>query len=420
MKHHCSWRRGLLVLAVALVVTGGLVASADAITFNYSNQGGFTFGTETSTDFTLTVFGPGASGLRFFGPQPDNNPPLPVGPQYSTIGWGGATAENHDPSSETLVNPIGQASTSALKIETLAGTISDNGVPQNVALLTHQNANIFPRFLNTVVIDTILRLTDGATPVNIGSGETNSVAIRLFETNNTTACDPDIQIDPGGGGIPCSDYFVFPLVGLFTPLTFNHLGVNYTLKFGLTPLGGTIFETVDCANPAAGPVDPNTFGGALCGRIRTAEASTNQILITMSLTSVTPPVSACPRTQGFWKNHRDAVLDALEGIGFLVVGGQNYTADQLITILQTPPKKGNATYILVHQLIATKLNLLTGSDSAPILATVLAADALLAGLPTPLAFVQASTPLGQQMTALATTLDNYNNGANTPTCTGPR
>ena len=30
------------------------------------------------------------------------------------------------------------------------------------------------------------------------------------------------------------------------------------------------------------------------------------------------------------------------------------------------------------------------------------------------------TTLGAQMIALATTLDNYNNGANTPTCTGPR
>jgi hypothetical protein len=103
-----------------------------------------------------------------------------------------------------------------------------------------------------------------------------------------------------------------------------------------------------------------------------------------------------------------------------VVGGQNYTADQLIEILKTPPKKGNATLILAHQLIATKLNLLTGSDPGPISATVLAADAVLAGLPTPLAFVQAGTTLGAEMTALATTLDNYNNGANTPTCVGPR
>ena len=413
-----TWCRTLLALVTGVAVMGALAGSASAITFNYSQQGGFTFGTETSTDFTLTVFGPGGSGIRFFGEQPDNSPPLPAGPQYSTLGWGGSTAA----SSVTLVDPIGQAATSALRVEALSGQINDDGVPVPIALLTHQNSSIQPRFLKSVTIDTLLQFLDGATPVNIGAGAIGSVPVTLFETNNATACDPDIQIDvpPGSGGVPCSDYFVFPLTGFFTPLTFSHLGVSYTVNFNLTPLGGTIFELVDCNDPGGSPVDPNTFAGSLCGRIRTAEGSTNQILITMSLTSEAPPSTACPRTQGFWKNHLAAVNDALEGIGFLVVGGQNLTAAQLISILQTPPKKGDATLILAHQLIATKLNLLTGSDPAPILATVLAADALLAGLNPPFSFVHASTTLGQQMVNLASTLNSYNNGANTPNCIGPK
>jgi len=403
----------MMGLIAVVVLTVGLVGVASAITFDYSQGGGFTFGTETGTDFTSAVFGPFfGTGLRFFDEQPDNSPPLPVGPQYSALGWGGSAANT----TVTLVDPIGQANTSALKVETLSGQISDDGVPKGIALLTHQNSSILPRFLNSVTIDTLLRFLDGATPVNIGAGAVGSVPVTLVETNNSQACDPDIQI----GAVPCTDYFIFPLTGFFTPLTFSHLGVSYTVTFNLTPLAGTIFEPVDCADPAGPPVDPNTFAGSLCGRIRTAEGSTNQILITMALTSEAPPATACPRTQGFWKNHLAAVDAALEGIGFLVVGGQNLTADQLIAILKTPPKKGDATLILAHQLIATKLNLLTGSDSAPILATVLAADALLAGVSPPFAFVHASTTLGQQMVALAKTLDQYNNGANTPTCTGPR
>ena len=416
MNGKWMWRSKLLASMVAFALTGGLAGSASAITFTYSQQGGFTFGTETSTDFTGAIFGPGGSGLRFFAEQPDNSPPLPAGPQYSTLGWGGSTAA----SQVTVVDPIGQASTSALRVETLSGQISDNGIPVGIAFLTHQNLAILPRFLNTVTIDTLLRFFDGVTPINIGPGAVGSVPVTLVETNNAAACDPDIQIDvPPGSGVPCTDYFLFPLAAFFTPLTFSHLGVNYTVTFALTPVGGAIFEPVDCNDPAGPPVDPNTFAGSLCGRIRTAEGSTNQIQITMALTSEAPPSTACPRTQGFWKNHLEAVNDALEGIGFLVVGGQNLTADQLINILTTPPKKGNATLILAHQLIATKLNLLTGSDSAPILATVLAADALLAGLNPPLSFVHASTALGQQMVGLASTLDSYNNGANTPTCVGP-
>ena len=418
MTAKVTWHSAVTALVVALVVTVGLVTPASAITFTYSQQGGFTFGTETGTDFAGIVYGPSESGLRFFGEQPDNSPPLPAGPQYSTLGWGGSTAA----SSVTGVNPIGQSSTSALRVETLSGQITDDGVPVNIALVTHQNAAIQPRFLNTITIDTLLRFFDGATPVNIGPGAVGSVPVTLVETNNTIACDPDIQIDvpPGSGGVPCTDYFVFPLENFFTPLTFTHLGVNYTVTFDLTPLGGAIFEIVDCANAGGAPVNPDTFPGSLCGRIRTAEGATNQILVTMALTSKTPPVAACPRTQGFWKNHLGAVNDALEGIGFLVVGGQNLTANQLITILKTPPKKGNATLILAHQLIATKLNLLSGSDSAPILATVLAADALLTGLNPKLSFVHASTALGKQMVGLANTLDRYNNGANTLNCVGPK
>jgi hypothetical protein len=394
----------LVTGVVGLAATALTVGPASAATFDFSNQGGFTFGTETSTDLTLINVFP-QNAIRFFGLQPDNSPPL-TGDQYSTIGWGGSTA----PSFVTGVDPIGQNATSALKVETLAGEVTDNGIPVPIAILTHQNEPIRPRSLNTVVIDSILRLTDGATSIDLGAGATSSVEIKLVETFNEEPCDPDIQI----GATPCTDYFIFPL-DVFAPVTFTHEGVDYTITFGLTPLAGTIFETVDCADPAGAPVDPETFEGALCGRIRTVENGTNQILITMALTSEEEPTNACPRTQGYWKNHPGHIDVALGDIDFLVVGGVNYTQEQLIDILKTPPR-GNASIILIHQLIATKLNLLVGSDPDPILDVVLEADALLTGIDLT-EKVKTSSPLGQDMVEAAGKLDAYNNGLDTPDCT---
>ena len=55
------------------------------------------------------------------------------------------------------------------------------------------------------------------------------------------------------------------------------------------------------------------------------------------------------------------------------------------------------------------LSIANGSDPTPIAATIAAADALIGGNTIPMK-VSPSSLLGQQMTALAATLDAYNNG----------
>jgi hypothetical protein len=147
----------------------------------------------------------------------------------------------------------------------------------------------------------------------------------------------------------------------------------------------------------------------------------------ISLTSNPAYANECPLTQGFWKNHPNA----WDGVTELTIGGQTYTKDELITILETPPSGGDASLILAHQLIAAEVNVDTGSvfSPNPIATTVPFADASLAAAcgasgRLPMCFVAASSTLGQQMVNAAATLDAFNSGTLTPICiprpSGPR
>lgn len=124
-----------------------------------------------------------------------------------------------------------------------------------------------------------------------------------------------------------------------------------------------------------------------------------------------PAAAPCPHSQGFWKNHPEAwpVAD-------LPLGSETYGRDDAIALLRTPTR-GDASLILVKQLIAAKLNVANGSDDAPIATELADADGLLAPLPGRLPYgVRPSTDLGGRMTPIAETLDAYNNKLLTPDC----
>jgi len=157
------------------------------------------------------------------------------------------------------------------------------------------------------------------------------------------------------------------------------------------------------------PCDHPEIGGATC-------YDSGVILFKATLI----PANACPLTQGFWKNHFPGSWPSSVIANGLKIGSKTYTADQLETNLQTPPKGGNALLVLSHQLIAAKLNILNGSNPTPIAATITQADAAIDGLDINNHFVHAGSSLGQQMTALADTLDSFNSSNLTPTCTGPQ
>jgi hypothetical protein len=109
----------------------------------------------------------------------------------------------------------------------------------------------------------------------------------------------------------------------------------------------------------------------------------------------------CTFTQGYWKNHPEAWP-----VGSLKIGGVTYTKQQLLDILRTPPK-GNATYILIHQLIAALLNQANGANTSVVNQTIANAQAFLV-----------AHPLGSNLSPahrliaikLASILDLFNNG----------
>jgi len=72
------------------------------------------------------------------------------------------------------------------------------------------------------------------------------------------------------------------------------------------------------------------------------------------------PAEHCTYSMGYWKNHPEA-WPADE----LVVGDTTYSVDEAIGILKTPAK-GDASFILAHQLIPALLNVAAGVDGSSI------------------------------------------------------
>jgi hypothetical protein len=139
-------------------------------------------------------------------------------------------------------------------------------------------------------------------------------------------------------------------------------------------------------------------------------------------TAPCPTEGNCTLTWGYWKTHGPVGCNPpnkenLWPVSSLNVGGLSMGEGALCGIFQTNPgacSKGgtsnsgsNAVIILEHQLIAAKLNMAAGAiDCSFADAAIAQADALLNGFE--YACVGTSTPLGQQMVAVATVLESYN------------
>lgn len=108
-------------------------------------------------------------------------------------------------------------------------------------------------------------------------------------------------------------------------------------------------------------------------------------------------------TLGYWKTHPEAWP-----VTSIVIGGVTYTRTAAINIMLTAVK-GDMSRAMFDQLVATKLNLLLGTTSSCISATVAAADAWMAGH-APGSGVAASSTAWQSISAQYVLLDRYNNG----------
>lgn len=121
------------------------------------------------------------------------------------------------------------------------------------------------------------------------------------------------------------------------------------------------------------------------------------------------PGTGCPATQGYWKHH--TFPSSMFVGGKFTLGTFSYTASDLVNVLNSPPKQGDATLILAHQLIAAIANVNAGAQVTSAGATAIAqAELLFINNPSIsfTTYVSASSTLGSQMVALSNTLDNYN------------
>ncbi len=113
-------------------------------------------------------------------------------------------------------------------------------------------------------------------------------------------------------------------------------------------------------------------------------------------------VGGCTYTQGYWRNHPHAWP-----LSSLKIGGETYSAAQAMSWLTTPPR-GDATVLLVRQLIPARLNAEI-AESAVVQGTMDAADDLLAEIGLGNGRSVRGSARGE-LTDLAGILDDYNNG----------
>jgi len=132
--------------------------------------------------------------------------------------------------------------------------------------------------------------------------------------------------------------------------------------------------------------------------------------------TVTITIVKCPEAKGYWKNNPNAWP---AGATPMLLGTQSYTKNQLLVILNTAigtGPKADASLILAQQLIAAKLNVADGAVTPDVVSDAIqAADALIGNNRIPMK-VKPNSPLGQQMTTIATVLENYNKALLTQAC----
>ncbi|MDF2181751.1 vWA domain-containing protein [Neptuniibacter sp. CAU 1671] len=141
-----------------------------------------------------------------------------------------------------------------------------------------------------------------------------------------------------------------------------------------------------------------------------AESESGDVSTIISDIISTCGVSAneCPLSQGYWKNHEEEWP-----VESLIVGDDDeYTKEELLAILNTPPKGGNSYLILAHQLIAALLNIENGSDPSVISVQLDAALDALAEVD----LTSGAKTKDTELNALAGVLDDYNNRLLTPDC----
>lgn len=240
---------------------------------------------------------------------------------------------------------------------------------------------------------------------------------------------------PAGWVLPCSFSVDLPSGApgvLYASATLEGGATYYSpaLPFAFTAPTSVTDECIEVSDTLAGPLgivcanqSPKVFNythliGAYgeCGYYsveNSASFVTNDSGSTGSATwvvDVNVPCGGCTLTPGYWKTHSSygpAPYDPTwAGIGENTIFF--LSARSWYTVLWTAPKGGNAYYILAHQYIAARLNILAGANTTPAVDATLAWATGFFNTYAPTANLN-KTIRGQAIAA-AELLDAYNNG----------
>ena len=255
--------------------------------------------------------------------------------------------------------------------------------------------------------DKQLQCGDSTAPANTGSATaTDSCGgpVTITFTDNLTAANctgqPGITriwkaTDACGNAATCSQQITF--VDTTPPVLSGCPSDQTILSTDPVPPPATVTAADNCSGSVPVTFNQTTNGNPITRTWTATDGCGNSVSCTQTITKV----DGCTRTQGYWKNHPTAWP-----VQTITVGCVTYTEAQAITILQTPPR-GDATYILIDQLIAAKLNLIVGANSSCLGTAIADSDAFLC------AYALGSKPADparSQGISLAAILDNYNNG----------
>jgi hypothetical protein len=277
------------------------------------------------------------------------------------------------------------------------------------------------RFANVLPVGLLLLATLVAAPAALAQTQLDAPALQVVEESRVSVA---LNVEAGASGAPAG--FV---VEWMKKVEFDALGG--WPEAGDPRIHTAMFDGIPTLNPSTGSyvlgssayveielgdlfdetgvtasyVEELGSGEEVVVRARAAaspEANASDYSTVVVARTQSLPVANCTYTIGFWKTHFDQWP-----VGSLTLGTVNYTAAQLLDILNEPAA-GNGLLILAHQLIAAKLNIANGADPTPIASAVSDADALIDGLVCP-PIGAGSLPPGS-VTSLKDELDDYNNG----------
>ncbi len=312
------------------------------------------------------------------------------------------------------VSPFGSTSLGNIGANQILGLAFGNGA----LYATEESTRLLYRIDLAPLSATIMgevRLADGS-PVDVSGGDLAqgpSGAWFLWTNSTQTLYTLDVTT---GVAAPVGDPVVTD--GFITGLAFDYQG------------GGALFASSREENP-----------------LKTLDPATGQIMAGMSLCVACPepywvgfgnlasprpvvepepdpdpdpepepepepdPEFACPHGKGFWKWHRRHWP-----VDRMTLGDDMYGRWGLRFLLAWPVH-GDASMHLAQALIAAKLSIAAGSDSAPVAETFADADALLEAFRGRLPHhVRPHSRAGKAMLREMRALDAYNHGALTPNC----